>query len=258
MRLKAFKTGLNEIQSFRTLFLHETNFQIRYNACHERGWTDSYLLTIDDLKIGYGSIKGKEKLVDRDAVFEFYVILPYRKIASLIFSQLLIRSEATFIECQSNNLLLLSMLYEFSRNIHADVMLFEDNMFTEYIVPDVIFRSAKKDDQIFEHEVEPVGEYILELKEEVVATGGFMLHYNMPFSDLYMEVKKDYRGKGFGSFILQELKKQSYLAGRVPAARCNIQNKASKATLIKAGLKISGFMLTGDIKNTVHSARDRK
>jgi hypothetical protein len=41
----ALKVELNEIQSLRALFLQETNFQIRYNACHERGWTDSYLLT---------------------------------------------------------------------------------------------------------------------------------------------------------------------------------------------------------------------
>jgi hypothetical protein len=56
--------------------------------------------------------------------------------------------------------------------------------------------------------------------------------------------------KGLGSLILQELKKACYLAGRVPAARCSIQNKASRAALLKAGLRVCGFMLKGDIKNT--------
>jgi hypothetical protein len=40
------KTDLGRIQPLRALFLREANFQVRYNACHERGWTDSYLLTI--------------------------------------------------------------------------------------------------------------------------------------------------------------------------------------------------------------------
>ncbi|MCI0691757.1 hypothetical protein L0337_07070 [candidate division KSB1 bacterium] len=45
------------------------------------------------------------------------------------------------------------------------------------------------------------------------------------------------------------MKKACYLSGRVPAARCNVQNKASRAALLKAGLKVCGFMLKGDIKS---------
>jgi len=103
MKLKACKAELNEIQPLRNLFLQETNVQIRYNACHERGWTDSYLLTIDDWGIGYSSIKGQE-IAGRDTVFEFYVIPPFRKFLSLIFPELIAASGAIFIECQSNDL----------------------------------------------------------------------------------------------------------------------------------------------------------
>src|SRR2546426_7265079 len=81
MTAKAVKAKLKDIRSLRALFLQETNFQVRYDACHERGWTDSYLLTIDDLKIGYGSIKGQE-IAYRDTVFEFYVIPSFRKLSS--------------------------------------------------------------------------------------------------------------------------------------------------------------------------------
>jgi len=249
MKLKAHKTELKTILPLRSLFLQETNFQIRYNSCHERGWTDPYLLTSDEAEIGYGSIKGQE-IADRDTVFEFYLVPPFRKFSSLIFPELIAASGAKFIECQSNDLLLSAMLYEFSQNINAEVVLFEDHAVTEHFIPNVVFRARKEDDSIFEHKVEPVGEYVLELAGEVVATGGYMLHYNMPFADLYMEVKENFRRKGLGSFILQELKKACYLAGRVPAARCNIRNKASRAALIKAGMKVCGFMLKGDIKNT--------
>jgi len=152
-------------------------------------------------------------------------------------------------ECQSNDFLLTSMLYEFSHNVNADVVLFEDHTVTEYQNPGVIFRAATKSDKTYDPKVE-LGEYVLKLKGGVVATGGFLLHYNMPFADLYMDVKEACRRKGFASCILQEVKKECYLAGRVPAARCNIGNKVSRAALIKAGLKVCGFMLKGDIKNS--------
>jgi GNAT superfamily N-acetyltransferase len=250
MKIEAFKTDLKTIQSFRTLFLQETNFQFIRNSYHERGWSDPYLLALDDVKIGYGAIIGKKR-EDRDTVFEFYVIPPFRKMSGLVFSALVTTSGANSIECQSNDLLLSSILYEFSKNIEADLILFEDDVMTRFSIPSVIFRRRQEDDHVFEHKVEPPGEYILEINGEIVATGGFMLHYNMPFADLYMEVKEEWQGKGLGSFLLQETKKECYLAGRVPAARCDIRNRASKATLIKAGLKVCGFMLTGDINNHV-------
>jgi hypothetical protein len=247
MKLAAHRVDLKRILPFRELFLQETNFQIRYNACHERGWTDSYLLTIDDVEAGYGSIKGQE-IPQRDTIFEFYTVPAFRKLSSQLFRELIGASSVNLIECQSNDLLLTSILFEFAQNINADVMLFEDHVVTEHVIPDVIFRPRRENESVFEHKVEPIGEYVLELGGEVVATGGFALHYNMPFSDLYMEVREDLGRKGLGSYILQELKKASYLAGRVPAARCSIQNFASRAALQKAGLRPCGFMLRGEVK----------
>jgi GNAT superfamily N-acetyltransferase len=240
------KTELKDIQLLRALFLQETNFQIRYNACHERGWTDSYLLLAGDLSAGYGSIKGQQPR-DRDTIFEYFVLQPFRKKASELFRELLAVSGAEFIECQSNDLLLSSMLYEFSASVRADVVLFEDHAVTEYVVPGAVVRPRRAGDQMFEHGTEPVGEYVVEVSGDIVASGGFLQHYNKPFADLYMEVRKDSRGRGIGSFLLQEVKRECYLAGRVPAARCDIRNAASRATLIKAGLRVCGFMLMGKV-----------
>ena len=72
------------------------------------------------------------------------------------------------------------------------------------------------------------------LEGEMIATGGFMLHYNVPFADLHLKVKENLRRKTFGSFILQELKRVCYLADRVPAARCHLQNQAAREALLKA------------------------
>lgn len=247
MTTTAEKTDLASILPLRSLFLQEANFQIRYNACHERGWSDSYLLASGGgPAVGYGSIMGRE-ISDRDTVFEYFIVPSFRNLASKLFSQLLLASRAQFVECQSNDLLLSSMLFEFARSISSDVVLFEDHFPTGYVIPNVLFRRRHAGDQIFEHHAEPTGDYVLELSGEIVATGGFMLHYNHPFADLYMEVREDCRRRGMGSFLLQEVKKLCYLAGRVPAARTDIGNVASRACLTKAGLRVCGFMLTGQV-----------
>src|SRR5215469_378205 len=155
MIVKAVKTKLEDIQSLRALFLQESNFQVRYNACHERGWTDSYVLTADDVAIGYGSIKGQER-DDRDTVFEFYLVPPLRKESRTAFAELLAASGVKYIECQSNDPLLSSMLFEFARDINADTVLFSDQIATELNVAGAQVRRRTKDDQIFHHHVEPL------------------------------------------------------------------------------------------------------
>jgi GNAT superfamily N-acetyltransferase len=111
----------------------------------------------------------------------------------------------------------------------------------------VVFRAKEEGDRMFDHKQEPEGDFVLLWDGEIVGSGGFLLHYNIPFADLYMEVREEYRGKGLGSFLIQEVKRECYLVGRVPAARCNMENVASKATLLKAGLAIAGYMLMGDV-----------
>ena len=77
MEIKAtrvFFFDLEEIQTFRILFLHENDFQFIYNKCHDYGWADTYLFVIDGISVGYGSVWGQSNREDRDAIFEFYVI----------------------------------------------------------------------------------------------------------------------------------------------------------------------------------------
>src|SRR5579872_6915803 len=102
MELRAVRSSLKEIQPLRLLYLQEINAQVRYNACHERGWTDPYLLTANGLPVGYGSVKGQE-IKSRDTVFECYVIPPFRPMADQLFAELLRESAVRFIECQTND-----------------------------------------------------------------------------------------------------------------------------------------------------------
>lgn len=248
MIFSATLCGLPEILPYRDLYLQAMNCQVRYNACHERGWTDPYLLRLDDGIIGYGSIKGKENIPDRDCIFEFFLLPAYRRLAVRAFQALIQSSGAIFIECQSNDPFLSPLFHEFAEETRSDVVLFNDAYLTELTCPNVQFREVQPADEVFGHEFEPPGSYVLVQEGKVVATGGFLLHYNRPFADLYMEVRADQRRKGLGSYLIQELKKACYQAGRVPAARTGWPNKASKACLEKAGMGVCGVMLEGKIK----------
>ncbi len=239
MELKIEKTVLENVEHLRNLFLGETKFQFIYNKCHSAGWSDVYVFTMNEVPVGYGSIWGKDKRENRDTIFEFYLTGPHRKHSNSIFPEFLKHSGAKYIESQSNDHLLTRMLFEYAGNINAEAMLFEDFVETDQKINGTVF--AKN-----EFSVED-SEYKLEKEGVVVATGGYIWNYNYPYIDLYYEVHENYRKKGFGTLIVQELKKEAYRLNRIPGARCNINNTASQRTLMKAGMRICGYILIGKI-----------
>jgi GNAT superfamily N-acetyltransferase len=264
-RLRAVPSDLARVQRLRDLFLFECHCQVRYNACHERGWSDSYILACDGREVGYGAVKGDERTGPRDTVFEFYVVPPYRRHQSALFRELLSVSGATRLECQSNDPLLAPILFEFCHGIRSDVVLFESrihpnvreagtepapgSMATAAPGPSgAVFRRRRDDDDLFHHDVVPMGDFVVQLEGAVVATGGWLLHYNPPFADVYMEVEASHRRRGIGAWLVRCLMTECYLAGRVPAARCNLSNAASRSTLTRAGMRTCGCMLVGEVR----------
>jgi hypothetical protein len=239
MEFQVIKSELKYVESMRRLFLNACQFQFVYNKCHGAGWSDIYLFTHGEEPVGYGSVWGKDKRENRDTIFEFYLKAPIRKYANRIFPEFVKNSGVAFIECQSNDLLLAHMVFGYTKNIHAEAILFDDDFETNIHVEGMLFTKHRLPDG--------ETEYRLELNGEVVATGGFVWNYNFPYIDLYYEVPEAHRKKGFGSLIVQELKKESYKLDRIPAARCNVQNIASQRTLIRGGMKICGHILVGEI-----------
>lgn len=241
--------GLSEILPLRKMFLDEHFVQIRYNAVHERGWSDSYLISKDGHPIGYGSVKGSDRIEDRNTLFEFFLIPSERPHAAKIFKQLLDVTSVMWIESQSNEPLLTSLLHHFATDIESEVILFKQGPSSHLTLAGATFRARGKDEQTFDHQSEPEGPFVIQRNGEIIATGGFLLHYNFPFADLYMEVREDQRRQGVGSFLIQELIKSCTVMGRVPAARCHVTNVASKATLIRGGMEIAGQLLKGAVAN---------
>lgn len=241
------KCTYKAIQPLRKLYLQEQNCQIRYDACHWKGWADHYSFTYEGEFIGYGAVKGLEELNDRDTIFEVYLVPSFRNHSRTFLEALINQSEVRHMEAQTNDKFTSELLYHSCEAIHANVILFEDDIQTSFSDQETIFRKREPTDVVFGKQ-EEVDEYLLVIGDKVIAAGGFLLHYNEPFADLYMEVDPDYRRRGFAALILQHIKKACYLAGRYPSARCNVSNPGSKASLLKAGFKIVGCMITGKIQ----------
>jgi GNAT superfamily N-acetyltransferase len=234
--------------SLRELYRQEMNCQIIHDSWHGRGWTDSYLLRLDGRGVGYGLVGGV-RADPKDVITEFYVLPVHRAAALPLFRQFAAASRARSIEVQSNDPLLTLMLYDCADAIKSERILFHDALTTSLSVRGAVFRRATvaETEGIFAHTSEPVGEWIVATGREIVATGGILFHYNIPYGDIYMEVAEPFRRRGYGGYLVQELKRVCYEMGRIPAARCNVSNEASRATLQKAGMLPCARVLTGTL-----------
>jgi len=241
MRYEVTRSRWSKLRQLRALFLQELNAQVRYDAAHTRRGATHYLIRQDDREVGYGAVKDTE--TGRGTVFEFYVIPVLRDEAHDALRELIRASNADALECQTNDRFYASLVQGLSETVTSDTILFGSGPTRPQLAGDGVFRRRRRADDVFQHEVEPVGDFVIDVRGEVVATGGFLLHYNPPFADLFMEVRADARRRGYGSRLIQQLIGECYLAGRVPAARCNLKNVASRATLLKGGMIECGRML---------------
>ncbi len=229
------------IAPLRALFLTELNAQCRYDAAHARRGTTQFAIRQDDRDVGYGAVKDMHET--RGTVFEFYLMPPFRNEAPAVLRSLVETSGAEALECQTNDLFYASLVGQFPGEPTSDTILFAAGRSNGLQSADAVVRRRRRRDDVFEHTVEPVGDFVVDVKGDVVGTGGFLLHYNPPFADLFMEVRPDARRRGYGSLLIQELVTHCYLAGRVPAARTGVENVASQRTLTKGGLRECGRML---------------
>lgn len=248
MHIDCSLVPLEEILPLRDLYRQEMNCQIIHDSLPRRGFGDLYLLRADGRVAGYGFVMGYRG-EPRDLIREFFVLPAYRGSALPLFLRLIESSKARRICAQTNDVLLTLMLYDCAGQITSDTIIFHDALPTSLSVPGVTFRKVTEADEkrIFPHKVEGVGDWMIEDDSGVAATGGIAFHYNVPYGDIFMEVAEPSRRRGYGSYLVQELKRTCYEMGRIPAARCNASNVASRATLQKAGLLPCARLLTGEI-----------
>jgi GNAT superfamily N-acetyltransferase len=226
------------------------NCQIVHDSIHRRaGWTTTYLLAMGGVEAGFGSIAIAGPWTDKPTIFEFFVRPEHRGRAFDLFEALLTASGARFMEIQSSDLLLSVMLHTYARDIQAEAIVFQDRLTTTLPAMGAVLHCGMPEKAIRRCIDERQGgpEWRLELNGETAATGGILFHYNRPYGDIYMDVAEPFRGRGFGSYLVQELKRLAYELGSIPAARCNPGNIASRKTLQKAGFVPCANILNGTI-----------
>jgi GNAT superfamily N-acetyltransferase len=246
MTIEVARVELNEITSLRDLHRREMNCQIVHDSFPRRGFSDAYRFLVGGQIAGYGLVANKYY---PDTVDEFYTFPAHRAAALPMFRALLETSGANRIRAQTNDPLMLLMLHDCATNITSEAILFEAAYTTHLTCPAGTLRPITEADKerLSEQKLDAESGWMIESDGVPVATGGVLFHYNPPYGDLYMAVSESYRRRGFGSYMVQELKRIAYEMGKTPAARCNVDNVASRSTLQKAGMLPCGRILLGDV-----------
>jgi GNAT superfamily N-acetyltransferase len=214
------------------------NCQIVHDSIHRRErWTNTYALSLDDTSAGFGSVAIGGPWTGKPTIFEFYVLPAHRDHAFQLFELFLEASGARLMEIQSNDGLLAVMLHTYARDVCSEKIVFRDGVTTALAPNGAILQRVTPDEetQIAIAQRQGGTEWRLQMGEETVATGGILFHYNEPYGDIYMEVVEQFRRRGLGAFLVQELKRVAYGLGSIPCARCSPDNVASRKTLQKAG-----------------------
>jgi GNAT superfamily N-acetyltransferase len=237
-----------EIAAMREAFRVEMNGQIVHDSIHHRrGWTREFALGEGGRRVGYASLAVDGPWRDRPTFYELYVAPEWRPRTHALFEAFLAATRPPAFEVQSSDSLTTTMALAFARDIATERVVFRDHSTTTHLVPAATLRCITPPDDIQTAIAARRGgaEWLLEVDGAVVGKGGILFHYNRPYGDIYMEVNEGCRRRGFGSYLVQELKCRCYELGGIPAARCDPTNKASQRTLQRAGLLPYAHILIG-------------
>ena len=250
MQADAALTDANSILPLRARYRQEMNCQIVHDSIHTReGWSLTYALSLASVVVGFGSVAIAGPWKDKPTIFEFYVLPVHRHRALDLFEAFVAACGARLMEIQSNDALLAVMLHTYARDIWSEKIVFADGFTTAHRANGAVLQQVTSDEEIRLSIAERAGggEWLLQIEGESAGKGGILFHYNPPYSDVYMEIAEPFRRRGFGAYLVQELKRLAYQLGSIPAARCSPDNRPSRKTLQKAGFVPYAHMLNGSM-----------
>lgn len=247
-KLETRETTEAEILPSRERYRREVNDQIVHDSWLRRGFVKPFLLLVDGVAAGHATVT-VAGVHEAGTIAEFWVEPAARAEAARLFRTLVDVAGARGVRAQTNDPLLLTMLYDFGADIRRDAILFRDMVTTRHVLPGAVFRRTTDADsgRMFPHEIVPVGSWLIEIDGIIAATASYYDHYNPPYADIAMEVAPVFRNRGVGQFIVQEMKRVCREAGLTPAARCPPGNVGSRRTLERAGLLPNGRILSGKL-----------
>jgi GNAT superfamily N-acetyltransferase len=249
-RVHAALTVAPVVLSMRTRYRQEMNCQIVKDSIHARpGWTMTYALGVEDALVGFGTVAIAGPWKDTPTILEFYVLPEHRIRAFDLFEAFLGASGARLMEIQSNDLLLAAMLHAYAREVTSEAIVFRDGFTTALPGHGAVLQPLTSAEDVQASIAERQGgpEFLLHVDGKPAGKGGILFHYNPPYGDVYMDIDEPFRGRGFGAYLVQELKAQAYATGSIPAARCSRDNRPSRKTLQKAGFVPYAHILTGTL-----------
>jgi len=65
-------------------------------------------------------------------------------------------------------------------------------------------------------------------------SGALLFHYNYPYCDVAMEINEEYRRRGLGAYLVQELKRIAYEMGGIPSSALRSEQRRFEKTLQKS------------------------
>jgi hypothetical protein len=131
MHISAAPASNQDVLPLRVRYRAEANGQITKDSIHQRaGWTTSFLLRIDGLVAGFGSIAIAGPWKDKPTVFEFYVLPEQRGRVFELFEAFIAASAPRFFEVQTSDTLLNVMLHTYGYEIASESIVFRDELAT--------------------------------------------------------------------------------------------------------------------------------
>ena len=239
---------LKAIAAMREAYRAEQDCQVVHDSIHSRrGWTREFAIAEGDRVVAYASLAVDGPWCNKPTLYELYVMPDRRSRAFALFEAFLEETRPVAFEVQSNDLLLTTLVVTFARELATEKVVFRDHETTSHTIPGATLRCLTSAADIRKAMVERAGggEWALDVAETVVGKGGILFHYNPPYGDIYMDVDEPHRRRGYGSYLVQELKRVCRELGGVPAARCDPTNTASRRTLQRAGLVPYAHILIG-------------
>lgn len=243
--------ALDVVLPLRARFRASADCQIVRDSILPRGLARPWALRVDGALAGYAGIWAEHH---PGRIVELHVEPEHEARAEELLRALVAASGARAIEWQSN----LPAVARLAERV-TDLTVTEHLLFAEGVPTSLAPEGARvrarepRDDE----EGSPDGPWVVVHDDRVVGAGGILTHYNPPYGDLYMAVVEEARGRGFGSFLVQELRGIARRAGLVPAARCGPSNEASRRTLLRAGMVECGRLLSGRITDRYRAGRSR-
>jgi len=264
MQVEIEPTTVDRVADLRFLYASNLDDIILYEREIQRGHTRIYGIWNGDALVGDGILHGEGE--DRTKVVEFFLLPQCRRHTVAAFDLFTRVTEATGVLARTNDTELVLLLHERTRDLVPSHYCFRDAEGTHYPVSGVKYRRITPNDldlltpimttsQGWPFELadrEALATWIashegrvLEDEEGIAGIGAILRGYNPPFANIGMVVMKRARRRGYATYLVEELKRETYALGKIPRADCAHWNTASRSTLLRAGFLVSARTVQG-------------